>query len=91
MTEIQAALSKAKKASTPEQAISHLQEVQPYLQINSNLGGTVLLELAIALWQRDGVCDEALCGELLGNSHVRRDVQLLLKNGPPTKRGEDAL
>jgi len=88
--QIQQALEKAKKAATPEQAILFLKEVQPWLQINSKLGGTALLELAIALWQRDGIPDEALCEELLGNSHVRRQAQQLLKDGPPKERQSES-
>jgi hypothetical protein len=90
--EIKEALDKAQLAATPEQAIAFLEQVQPWLQINSKLGGTALLELAIALWQRDEIPDEALCQELLGNLHVRRQVQQLLKNdGPPKRRSESSL
>ena len=90
--EIKEALDKAQKAATPEQAIAFLEQVQPWLQINSKLGGTALLELAIALWQRDETPDEALCQELLGNPHVRRQVQQLLKNdAPPKRRSESSL
>jgi len=89
--EIQQALEAARGATTPEQAILYLEEVRPWLQINSKLGGTALLELAIALCQRDGVPDEALCEELLGNMHVRREVQLLLKNGPSKRDAEASL
>jgi hypothetical protein len=90
--EIKEALDKAQLAATPEQAIAFLEQGQPWLQINSKLGGTALLELAIALWQRDEIPDEALCQELLGNLHVRRQVQQLLKNdGPPKRRSESSL
>lgn len=91
ITEIEHALKNARKAATPEEAILFLEKVQPWLQINSKLGGTALLELAIVLWQRDGIPDEALCEELLGNSHVRREVQLLLKNGPQERQEETSL
>jgi hypothetical protein len=86
---IQAAIATAQAASTPEQAIAALVQVQPYLQSRTQLGGTALLELAIALWQRDGHPDEALCEALLDNPHVKVKVQRLLKqNGtmPPPRQ-----
>jgi hypothetical protein len=90
--EIKEALDKAQIAATPERAIAFLEQVQPWLQINSKLGGTALLELAVALWQRDGTPDVDLCQELLGNPHVRRQVHQLLKNdGPPKRQSESSL
>jgi len=49
--EIENAIDKAQKATTSSHAIAVLQEVRPWLQINTRLGGTALVELAIALWQ----------------------------------------
>jgi hypothetical protein len=90
--EIKEALVNAQKAATPEQAIAFLEQVHPWLQINSKLGGTALLELAIALWQRDETPDEALSQALLGNPHVRRQVQQLLKkDGPPKRQSKSSL
>jgi hypothetical protein len=87
---IQEAIQTAKKAATSEQAIAALQKVRPWLQVNTRLGGTALVELAIALWQKDEE-EEALllCQELLSSPHVRAKVQKLIQNGP-SKRQSDS-
>jgi hypothetical protein len=87
---IQEAIQTAKKAATSEQAIAALQKVRPWLQVNTRLGGTALVELAIALWQKDEE-EEALLlyQELLSSPHVRAKVQKLIQNGP-SKRQSDS-
>mmetsp|Transcript_48637 Transcript_48637/g.58667 ORF Transcript_48637/g.58667 Transcript_48637/m.58667 type:complete len:228 (-) Transcript_48637:118-801(-) len=85
-TEIQAAIRKAQTVSTPEQAIAALEVVTPYLQVNTQLGGTALIELFIALWQRDDEPNEDLCAQLLGNLHVKGRLQQLLRDDQPPKR-----
>jgi hypothetical protein len=89
-TSIQEAIQTAQKAATSEQAIAALQKVRPWLQVNTRLGGTALVELAIALWQKDEE-EEALllCQELLSSPHVKAKVKKLIQNGP-SKRQSDS-
>ena len=89
---IEYAIDAARKAATAEVAIVELEKVQPYLQVNSALGGTALYELAIALWQRDGRPDEDLIEKLMGNVHIRRELQQLMKRGkPPTRQNQKSM
>ena len=89
--DIQRAIDKARSAKTPEQAISAIESVQPWLQVNTRLGGYALYELSIALWQRDGKPDELLLEKLLGNTHIKVQVQKLLKeNKPPVRRDDNS-
>lgn len=84
---IEQAIAKAQSAPTPEEAITALTHVQPYLQMRTRLGGTALYELAVALWQRDGEPDEELLRELIQkNTHVKQKVQQLTKQQSPPQR-----
>lgn len=84
--QIKEAITTAQNAKTPEAAIEALDGVRAWLQVNTSLGGMALYELAVALWQRDGVPDEALLQELLGNSYMRAKVQKLLRDDKPPDR-----
>jgi hypothetical protein len=77
--EIEAAIEKAQKAVTPQQAIAAIQEVRPWLQVNTRLGGTALVELAIALWQNhDEEQEKDMKSAEDGPSNNDRDEALLL-------------
>mmetsp|Transcript_27132 Transcript_27132/g.33524 ORF Transcript_27132/g.33524 Transcript_27132/m.33524 type:complete len:148 (+) Transcript_27132:448-891(+) len=84
--DIEIAIASAQKANSPESAILALKKMQPYLQANTRLGGMALLELTIALWQRDGQPDDDLLEKLVGNAHVKGQVQQLIKRGKPPSR-----
>lgn len=88
---IEFAIDAARKAATAEIAIAELEKVQPYLQVNSKLGGSALYELVIALWERDGRPDEDLIEKLMGNVHVRRELQQLMKRGKPPTRQNNSM
>jgi len=89
---IEYAINAARKAATAESAIVELEKVQPYLQVNSKLGGTALYELVIAMWQRDGIADEELLEKLMGNVHIRRELQQLMKLGkPPSRQNQSSM
>lgn len=89
---IEYAINTARKAATAEIAIAELEKVQPYLQVNSKLGGTALYELAVALWQRDGRPDEELIEKLMGNTHIKRELQQLMKRGkPPSRQNQNSM
>lgn len=85
--EIQKAITKATNildsGRPPQQAILTLQEVKPYLQVNTRLGGTALVQLANALWQNDQQQESMLlCQELKSNRHVRQQVVKFMQDGP---------
>ena len=85
--EIQKAITKATNildsGRPPQQAILTLQEVKPYLQVNTRLGGTALVQLANALWQNDQQQESMLlCQELRSNRHVRQQVVKFMQDGP---------
>ncbi|GFH44922.1 hypothetical protein CTEN210_01396 [Chaetoceros tenuissimus] len=89
---IEYAIDAARKAATAEIAIAELEKVQPYLQVNSKLGGSALYELAIALWQRDGRFDEELIEKLMGNVHIKRELQQLMKREkPPSRQNQNSM
>ena len=91
-SQIEYAINAAKKAATAEIAIAELEKVQPYLQVNSKLGGSALYELVIAMWQRDGIADEDLIEKLIENAHIRRQLQQLMKQGkPPTRQNQNSM
>ena len=91
-SDIEYAINTARKAATAEIAIAELEKVQPYLQVNSKLGGTALYELAVALWQRDGRPDEELIEKLMGNTHIKRELQQLMKRGkPPSRQNQNSM
>mmetsp|Transcript_40089 Transcript_40089/g.84172 ORF Transcript_40089/g.84172 Transcript_40089/m.84172 type:complete len:293 (+) Transcript_40089:35-913(+) len=85
--EIQQAITTAKSilasGRPPQRAIQTLQEVRPYLQSNTRLGGTALFQLVLALYSNDDQ-EEALllCRELRQNRHVRGQVVKFMEEGP---------
>jgi hypothetical protein len=86
---IEASIVAAQTAITAEDALKALETVQPWLQVNTRLGGIALVEYLTARWQKDGKLDEELCRALLTNPHnvVVSKVKNLLKcKNPPSRQ-----
>jgi len=87
--EIEAAIEAAKKAETAEEALQALENVQPWLQVHTRLGGLALVEYLVATWQESGNLDEDLCRALLKNPHdivVSKIKRLLRREKPPPRQ-----
>ncbi len=86
---IETAIQLAQKATTSDDAIVALENVQPWLQVHTRLGGLALVEYLIAQWQTTGILDKKLCSVLLQSPHdvvVAKVRQLCKRSAPPPRQ-----